>query len=266
MEKVLDQRQQTRAMWAAGDFDAVAELIWEVGGGIVRRVGVGAGDDVLDVACGTGNAAIAAAEAGARVTGLDLTPELFVRGRERAAKAGVEIEWVEGDAESLPFPDESFDVVHSTFGCMFAPRQDAVAREIARVLRPGGHIGICSWTSEGTVGEFFRTVSAHLPPPPAPIGSPIAWGDEDHVRHLFAGSGIALEFERDDVVFRFDSGERYAAFYEEKFGPILVARRALEPDGRWEALRNDLIAMYERHDSGDGVPGEYLVVTGGKGS
>src|SRR5919198_1239354 len=162
-----------RTMWGSGNYAAVAERISESGELVVERAGVEPGMDVLDVACGTGNASIPAAEAGARVTGLDITPELFAAGRERAAKAGVEIEWVEGDAESLPFDDESFDVVLSTFGCMFAPRQDLAAREIARVLRPGGRIGICSWTDEGSVGDFFRTVSAHTSPPPPPIAPPI---------------------------------------------------------------------------------------------
>jgi SAM-dependent methyltransferase len=230
----------------------------------VRRAGVSEGDQVLDVACGTGNASIPAAEAGARVTGLDLTPELFAAARRRAADAGVEIEWVEGDAESLPFDDESFDVVLSTFGCMFAPRQDLAAREIARVLRPGGRIGICSWTDEGSVGDFFRTVSAHTSPPPPPIAPPIAWGDEDHVQQLFAGTGIELEFAREEVVFHFDSAEQYVSFYEEKFGPIVMTKRALEAEGRWDGLRQDMLALFEQHNTADGLASEYLAVTGRK--
>jgi SAM-dependent methyltransferase len=143
-------KQGARATWAAGDFPAVARLtLWEVGPRIVAAVGVQPGERTLDVACGTGNAAIRAAQAGAQVTGVDLTPELFDAARAEAAQAGVTVDWVQGDAEDLPFEDEAFDVVLSTFGCMFAPRHAIAASEIARVLRPGGRIGITSWTPEG---------------------------------------------------------------------------------------------------------------------
>jgi SAM-dependent methyltransferase len=266
MQRATEQIRQARALWAAGDFDAVARLIWDVGEGIVRRTGVSEGDDVLDVACGTGNASIPAAETGAHVVGVDVTPELFVAARKHAAEAGVDVEWVEGDAEALPYPDESFDVVLSTFGCMFAPQQFAAARELGRVLRPGGRIGICSWTPEGTVGDFFRTVSSHTAPPPPPIAPPTAWGSEEHVERLFVGTGIALEFERDEVVFRFDSGDEYVSFYAEKFGPVLMAREALEPEGRWEALRDDMVALFDEHNSQQGFPGQYLIALGTKAS
>ncbi len=268
MQSTADQKERDRAVWAAGDYDAIAELIWEVGGRLVRRLEIEGGEDVLDVACGTGNAAIPAAAAGGRVVGLDLTPELFAAGRRRAAAAGVEVEWLEGDAEALPFEDGSFDVVMSTFGCMFAPRQEIVARELARVLRPGGRLGLCSWTPEGGVGDFFRTIAAHMPPPPAPQAPPTRWGSEEDVRTLFDGSGIALEFEREDVLFSSTSAESYVDMYGRKFGPVLMARRALEPEGRWDALRGDLIALFERlNESRDGLVewrGEYLVVAGTK--
>lgn len=153
MDEIVEYKQHNRAMWAAGDYAAVQEHIKEVGERIVHRVGVRPGEDVLDVACGPGNAAIPAAVAGARVTGVDLTPELFEPGRKLAAEAGVQVEWVEGDAEALPVDDASVDVVLSTFGAMFAPRHDVTAREIARVLRPGGRLGLCNWTPEGSVGE-----------------------------------------------------------------------------------------------------------------
>src|SRR6266568_4270207 len=152
-------KQGARATWAAGDFPAIAKLtLWEVGPRIVGAVGVAPGEDVLDVACGTGNAALRAAQAGGRVVGVDLTPELFDAGRRLAADAGVEVEWVHGDAEELPFEDQSFDIVLSTFGVMFAPRHAVAAAELTRVLRPGGRIGLCAWTPEGIQGEFFRAL------------------------------------------------------------------------------------------------------------
>jgi len=260
---IAEPKDAARAVWAAGDYDAVATLIWDVGGRLVRRLEVGPGDDVLDVACGTGNAAIPAAQAGARVVGVDLTPELFAAARRRAGAAGVEVEWVEGDAEALPFGDESFDVVVSTFGLMFAPRHEAAAAEVVRVLRPGGRIGICSWTPEGNVGEFFALMAAHLPPPPGP--APTLWGSEEHVRDLFAEAGLELSFERELVELRFDTIDEAVALYETKFGPVVKAREQLEPEGRWAALRSDLAGLFARHnrsrDGGVSFPAEYLVLT-----
>ena len=164
----LDQiKQGVRASWAAGDYAAVAQRqLWPVGERIIRRVGVRPGEDVLDVACGSGNAAIRAAQAGGRVVGVDLTPELFEAGRRLAAQAGVEVEWLEGDAEALPVKDASFDVVVSVFGCMFAPRHQVAADELARALRSGGRLCVCAWTPEGALGEFFRTIGTHLLPRP----------------------------------------------------------------------------------------------------
>jgi len=164
---LAEMKQRTRATWAAGNFPEVAKReLWPVGERIVQRIGIGTGEHVLDVACGSGNVAIRAAQAGGDVVGLDLTPELFDAARSLAAEAGVTVDWVEGDAEDLPFDDESFDVVLSTFGVMFAPRHEVAARELARVLRPGGRIGLCNWTSEGIQGEFFRTLGTHLPAAP----------------------------------------------------------------------------------------------------
>jgi ubiquinone/menaquinone biosynthesis C-methylase UbiE len=268
MQDIADRKRQDRAVWAAGDYDAIAELIWAVGGRLVRRLEVTEGEDVLDVACGTGNAAIPAAAAGGRVTGLDLTPELFAAGRERAATAGAQVEWVEGDAEALPFQDACFDVVLSTFGCMFAPRQEVVAAELVRVLRPGGRLGLCSWTADGAVGGFLRVIAGHLPPPPEPPSPPTRWGTEDGAKQLLGGTGVELEFAREEVVFHSESAAHYVDMYARKFGPVLAARRALEPEGRWEPLRDDLIALFQGvNESRDGRlewRGEYLVAVGRK--
>lgn len=268
MSEIAEFKQDNRAMWAAGDYQSIADLVWEVGDRIVRHVGVRPGDDVLDVACGTGNAAIRAAAAGGRVVGVDLTPELFESGRAMAARAGVEVEWVEGDAEALPFEDESFDVVLSTFGCMFAPRHDVTARELARVLRPGGRLGLCNWTPEGAVGDFFRTIGAHLPPPPPFATPPPLWGTERHVSEVFAGTGVELEWDRERVSFRFESAEAAVSKYETTFGPIVRAREFLEPQGRWPEARSDMAALFERVNSSGGsnieMAAEYLVVLGRK--
>jgi SAM-dependent methyltransferase len=260
-------KEHNRSMWAAGNYDLVAERILGVGEGLVARVGIRPGEDVLDVACGTGNATIPAARAGAHVVGADLTPELFDAARRHASDAGVEVTWIEGDAEALPFGDESFDVVVSTFGCMFAPRHELAAREIARVLRPGGRIGVASWTPEGVIGDFFGAVGAHLPPPPSFASPPIMWGNPDHVRSVFADTGLELAFELASVEFQFGSVHEAVDFYETNFGPLVKAREQLEPQGRWVAAHRDLVALYEEHEADDGsltFGGEYLVTTGRK--
>jgi SAM-dependent methyltransferase len=270
MQQLVEYKETVRSTWATGDYDAMMrqEGLYEVGPRLVRTVGIGVGEDVLDVACGTGNATIPAALAGGRVTGLDLTPEMLAKGRERAEAAGARIDWVEGDAEDLQFPDESFDVVLSTFGCLFAPRHEVVADEIARVLRPGGRMGLCTWTPEGSIGEFFRVVGSYFPPPPGFVDPPLAWGDEEHVRELFEGTGIALGFTREVSDIHHDSVQDAIECYATKFGPVVLARAALGSDGRWPRLRDDLIDLFERHNtSGDTrvvLPAQYLVVQGRK--
>lgn len=270
MPQLVEFKQVAKAIWASGDYDAMMrqEGLYEVGERIVRRVGVGRGEDVLDVACGTGNATIPAAKAGGRVTGLDLTPEMLASGRGRAEAAGVDIEWVEGDAENLPMLDRRFDLVLSTFGCMFAPRHEIVADEIARVLRPGGRIGLCTWTPDGSIGDFFRTVGAHLPPLPGFVDPPLAWGEEDHVRELFEGTGISLEFHREISEIRHDSVGDAVDCYATKFGPVVQAKALLDADNRWSFLRDDMIKLFERHNTAGSThvvfPAQYLVVIGHK--
>src|SRR5688572_10610473 len=188
MAQLSQEKQRARSMWAAGDYPSMAEMIPELGTHTVERAAVTDGEKVLDVACGTGAAAIPAAKRGGRVTALDLTPELLEAGRRRAGEAGVEIDWVEGDAEELPFEDESFDVVLSTIGVMFAPRHEVAAHELARMLKPGGRIAVASWTPDGGIGEFFKVTSSHMPPPPEGFVPPVLWGTEDHVNELFEGT------------------------------------------------------------------------------
>jgi ubiquinone/menaquinone biosynthesis C-methylase UbiE len=254
-------KQGARAAWSAGDYPAIAERqLWPVGALVVQRLGVRLGEDVLDVACGTGNAAIRAAQAGGRVVGVDLTPELFETGRKLARDAGVEVEWIQGDAEELPCADERFDVVVSTFGCMFAPRHRVTAHELARVLRPGGRLCVTAWTPDGEMGTFFRTVGSYLPPPSALAEQPTLWGSEEHVRRLFEGTGLEIEFDRAAVAqVPFDSTDDAIEFMTTKFGPLIMARKLNEASGRWSELRATLKKLYEREQ-----PMEYLIVAGTK--
>ena len=226
------------------------------------------GDDVLDVATGTGNVAIVCAQRGAKVTGLDLTPELFEAARSRAAEAGVDIEWVEGDAEELPYEDGSFDKVLSTFGTMFAPRHEQAAAELVRVTRPGGTIAVAAWTPDGGNGQMFKTVASHMPAPPPDFRPPTLWGDEQHVRGLFEPHGVDLDFERRNVVFEAESPEAWLEYNERVLGPMVLARAGLEPQGKWDALHDDLLALYNRLNlNTDGTfrgEGEYLITVAHK--
>src|SRR3954466_14506883 len=173
MTDIAAMKQQSRATWAAGAFDAIAEFIWEAGGVAAQAAGCGPGDRVLDIAAGSGNAAVQAAQLGAQVVASDLTPELFAAGRRRAEAAGVELEWVEADAEDLPLEEASFDVALSTFGIMFAPRQSTAAAELARVVKPGGRIALCSWQPVRFVAGVFGTIGS-FPSPPPPLQGPPA--------------------------------------------------------------------------------------------
>jgi SAM-dependent methyltransferase len=252
------------ATWASGDYAAIAELIDEIPPPhLLDLVGVEPGQTVLDVATGSGNVALHAARRGADVVGVDLTPELFETARPRAEALGVEVEWVEGDAEALPFDDATFDRVVSAFGVQFAPRHAVVAAELLRVCRPGGAIGVCSWTPEGKVGELFSIMSRYAPPAPAYASPPPLWGDEAHVRGLFADAAVELEFARATTPFRFDSAEHYVSFFETNYGPMVKARERLTAEGRWDDCRGEIVEMMERRNvAADGsldVPGEYLI-------
>jgi SAM-dependent methyltransferase len=253
------------ATWAAGDYAAIAELIDEIPPRhLMHVVGVGPGQTVLDVATGTGNVALRAAEAGADVVGLDLTPELFEVARRRAEALGVEVEWVEGDAEALPYGDEAFDRVLSVFGVQFAPRHEVAAAELVRVCKPGGVVGLCNWTPEGMVGELFSIMSAYLPPAPAYASPPPLWGDEDHVRELFADADVLLDLERATTPFRFDSSEHFVSFFETNYGPTVKARERLTAEGQWDDCRAEIVDMLDRRnvatDGSFAVPSEYLAV------
>jgi len=256
-------KQTQRKMWSVGDYPEVATRVESASAEVVAASDIRPGQDVLDVATGTGNAAILAAQAGANVTGLDLTPKLLDAARRRMADDGVRIELIEGDAEELPFEDDSFDRVLSVFGAMFAPRHVVAAAELVRVCRPGGTVSVAAWTPEGALGQMFRTIGSYMPPPAPEQQPPILWGTENHVRALFAASGAELRFERRMVNFLDRSAEDAMAYNERMLGPIVLAKAALEPDGRWDDLRAQLVELYDRTsepaDGGMQVPSEYLL-------
>jgi SAM-dependent methyltransferase len=267
MTAVAELKRAHRATWAAGDYAAVAELIDETPPrDLLTHIDLRPGHRVLDVATGTGNVAIPAAVAGAQVVGLDLTPELFETARRRADQRAVAVDWIEGDAEQLPFEDESFDRVLSVFGVQFAPRHEIAARELVRVCRPGGRIGLVNWTPQSHIGELLKTIGRYMPAPPDYASPPPLWGSEQHVRRLFADSPVELEFARGHNPWRFDSAERFVSFMETHYGPTLKARERLTAEGRWEDCRAEIVALAERrNDATDGrllMNAEYLVAVG----
>jgi SAM-dependent methyltransferase len=260
-----------RAMWALGDYPAVAiDVIPELGPTLVAATGVRAGDRVLDVAAGTGNAAVPAALTGAEVVASDLTPELFVAGRQFAARNGVEITWEEGDAEALPYDDASFDVVLSCVGVMFAPHHQIAADELLRVCRPGGRIGLLSWTPTGFVGELFRTMKPYAPPPPPGAQPAPLWGDEDHVRALLGDRVTDVVAKRQTLTSDlFASPEAWKDYWKTVYGPTIAVYRYVGDNPQdVAALDADLTALATRYDRGTGsttvMDWEYLLVTARK--
>jgi SAM-dependent methyltransferase len=226
-------------MWASGDYPSMVEtFLLPLGPRLVAACDIGPGMRVLDVAAGTGNASIPAAQAGATVTASDLTPELLDAGRARAEAEGLELEWVEADAENLPFADESFDVVMSSIGAMFAPHHEAVADELVRVCRPGGTIGMLNWTPEGMIGALFRTMGPYAPAPPPGAQPPPLWGSEAHVGELFGDRLELHTLERDVLeITAFERPGDYGEHFKQRYGPTIAARA--------NARRNEREAEFE---------------------
>lgn len=266
-----DPKDAARAMWALGDYHRFAtETVWELGPILVEACGIGAGQRVLDVAAGSGNVAIRAAEAGANVVASDLTPENFEPGRREASERGVELEWVEADAEALPFEDGVFDVVTSSLGVIFAPSHRAVADEILRVCRSGGTIGMINFTPEGLAGEFFQLFGQYAPPPPQDALPPVMWGSEGHVRELFGDRVESLQMTRREYVERAPSPGGYRDLFKETFGPAVATYASLadQPD-RLEALDRDFLDYATGSNKGEPngpaeYPYEYLLVVARK--
>ena len=254
-----------RSMWASGNYPAVAsEVIPELGPVLVQACGISAGDRVLDVGAGSGNAAIPAALAGAQVVASDLTPELFDAGRAVADECGAELEWQQADAEALPFADGEFDTVMSCVGVMFAPHHQQSADELVRVCRPGGTIGLLNWTPTGFIGQMFATMKPYAPPPPAGASPPPLWGDEAHVRKLLGDRVTDIEARRQEIrIGRFGNPEAFRDYFKSNYGPTIAVYKNLGFDTeRVAALDRDLVDLARRFTAEDGsMNWEYLLVT-----
>lgn len=256
-----------RKMWALGDYPEVASLlIPDLGALLVDACGVKAGDRVLDVATGSGNAALPAAAAGADVVACDLTPELLASGRAEARRQGLRLEWREADAESMPFADGSFDVVLSCVGAMFAPHHQECADELVRVCRPGGTIGLVNWTAEGFVGQMLATMKPYMAPAPPGAQPPPLWGDEEHVGRLLGDRVTDLAMRRESVtVDSFIDPEAFREYFKARYGPTVATYRGIAEDpARVAALDHDLDDLARRHDRGTTslvLGWEYLLLT-----
>ena len=257
-----------RAMWASGDYATMVEtFLLPLGPRLVEACGIDSGTRVLDVAAGTGNASLPAAERGANVTASDLTPELLEAGRRRAESSGLELEWVEADAENLPFDDQSFDVVMSSIGAMFAPHHQDVADELVRVCRPGGTIGMLNWTPEGMIGALFKTMGPFAPPPPPGAQPPPLWGSEDHMRELLGDRVDWRTLERDVLdITAFERPRDYGEHFKALYGPTIAARANAQKAGREAEFDEALNGFCEEWNRGTPdrarFEQEYLVAVG----
>jgi ubiquinone/menaquinone biosynthesis C-methylase UbiE len=254
-------------MWELGDYHEFAKAtVWELGPVVVAACGVSPGDRVLDVAAGTGNVALRAAQAGARVVASDLTPENFEAGRREARELGVEVEWVEADAQALPFGDGEFDVVTSSFGAMFAPDHRRVADEALRVLRPGGVVGMTAFTPDGLGGAFFAALGAFMPAPPPDAQSPLDWGSEAHVRELFGDRLESLELARRTYVETAESPRAWVELYERTFGPVVATRASLADPAEFDRAFLDFAERANAGSPGGTAefPFEYLLIVARK--
>jgi ubiquinone/menaquinone biosynthesis C-methylase UbiE len=252
----IKQRQQ--ATWASGDYAMIGTTLQLVGERLCDAVDIRAGERVLDVAAGNGNATLAAARQFAQVTSTDYVPALLDRGQQRAAAERLSVAFQEADAEALPFADASYDVVLSSFGVMFAPDQDQAAREMMRVVRKGGRIGLASWTPDGFIGQLFKTIGKHVPPP-AGLRSPALWGTEPQLRELFPGCSLAAG--KRIFHFRYRSPEHFVETFRTYYGPAHRAFGALDAAGQ-SALQADIVALLRQFNRGGDttliVPSEYL--------
>ena len=258
--QAIKTRQQ--AMWASGDFSRIGVTLQIVGESLAEAVDIRAGERVIDVAAGNGNASLAAARRFARVTSTDYVAELLSQGRRRAEADGLVMETWVADAEELPFKNGEFDVALSTFGVMFAPDQERAAGELLRVVRPGGRIGLANWTPDGFIGELFAVVGGFVPPP-AGVASPAAWGTETRLVELFGPLAGDIKTERKQFVFRDYSAQSWIDTFRSYYGPVHKAFLALDDRGK-EGLNQAMLDLLARRNRGGAdslvVPGDYLEV------
>jgi SAM-dependent methyltransferase len=256
----IKTRQQ--GAWSSGDYAVVGTTLQIVGEELCEAIDLRAGQRVLDVAAGNGNVSLAAARRWCDVVATDYVPALLVRARERAEAERLPITIREADAEALPFENGSFDVVVSTFGVMFTPDQDRAASELLRVCRRGGKIGLANWTPDGFIGQLFKTIGRHMPPP-AGVRPPSLWGQREHLDHLFSHGASSIQARRKHFVFRYRSPEHCLEVFKTFYGPVLKTFAALQPEAQ-AALRKDILWLItEFNRSGDDtmvVPSEYLEV------
>jgi ubiquinone/menaquinone biosynthesis C-methylase UbiE len=253
-------KTKQQATWASGDFAVIGTTLQIVGETLAEAVDVCAGERVLDIAAGNGNATLAAAHRFAHVTSTDYVPELLEKGAARARAEGLDVRFQEADAEALPFADGTFDVALSTFGIMFTPDHHKSAAEALRVVRSGGRIGMANWTPEGFIGQLFKVIGKHLPPP-AGLASPALWGSEPHIVQLFGPEAADIRCERRIFKFRYESAAHWIQIFRDYYGPTLKAFAALSPDGQ-KRLEADITELLSRLNIGGRrsliVPGEYL--------
>jgi len=242
-------KERQRKAWSAGDYGKVGVTLLVMGELLAEALDLHPGQRVLDVACGNGNSSLAAARRFCDVTGIDYVPILLEEGRERAQAEGLAVDFLEGDAEDLPFPDASFDVVLSTLGVMFAPDQDKAAEELLRVCKPAGKIGMANWVPDGYVGDLFRTMGKYVPPP-AGLKPPFRWGTEEGLSELMGDGVGSLQTRRRSFVWRFPSVRHHVEFMLEFYGPLNKAFGTLDVEGQ-QALEEDLISLVERYNRSD---------------
>lgn len=265
MDELTRAKQGAAVAWSAGDFTQFAQMIGSSRERLLGLLVIAPGEEVLDVGSGYGDLAIEAAAAGASVTGVDIAPAMVATAQRAAAAARSPARFVEGDAEDLPVETASVDVVVSSFACMFAPRHAVTAGELARVLRPGGRMGVLTWSPTSDIAQFIRATVPHLPPPPPTAQSPLLWGDEAHVRGIFAPTGLDLSFEAGTVTFPTMPVQEIIDLHIDDFGPLVAARAMLEPQGRWQALADDVDAFFRGKADARGsvtFTSDYLVVLG----
>ena len=262
----LDLKARHRTMWGNGDYPLMVDtFLLPLGPRLVESARIRPGMKVLDVAAGTGNASVPAAQAGAKVTASDLTPDLLAAGSKRPEAQGLDIEWVEADAEHLPFDDGAYDVVMSSIGVMFAPHHQAAADELVRVCRPGGTIALLSWTPEGMIGDLFRTMGPFAAPPPPGASPPPLWGGEGHLAELFGDRVDFSTMRRENLeITAFPNPRDYATHFKAYYGPTIAARANAEKNGRAEELDEALDAFCDKWDRGGHFEKEYLISVGTK--